>query len=170
MRENEGRGPLRPGSVLELREPTSAHRPHAERLKRAVGDDERAYSLRLTEASQRRGILTPQTDAGQRPVLIPVREIQRRIGTEIIYIHAWSGMPDPHELVRVRIWQRLDQHRVDDAEDRGGRADAERERQHRSKRECGPSRQAAQRVAQIATHRIQRSDHVHATAPMDTRH
>ena len=71
-------------------------------------------------------------------------------------------MPDPHELVGVRIRQRLDQHRVDDAEDRSGRADAEREREHGSEREGGPPQQAAQRVAQIAAERVEEVVELHA--------
>ena len=75
-------------------------------------------------------------------------------------------MPDPHELVGVRIRQRLDQHRVDDAEDRRRRADAEREREHGGEREGGPPRQAAQRVAQIAADGIEKANEMHRAAPI----
>ena len=58
-------------------------------------------------------------------------------------------MPDPHELVGVRIRQRLDQHGVDDAEDRRGRADAERQREDRSDGEGWLLPQHARGIPQV---------------------
>src|SRR5262245_8574439 len=42
-----------------------------------------------------------------------------------------SHCPDHHQLVRLRIWHRLEQRGVNYAEDSRGRADPERERQYR---------------------------------------
>jgi len=42
MREDNRPGPFYRGPVLRFREPTSAHRLHAERLKRAVRDSKSA--------------------------------------------------------------------------------------------------------------------------------
>ena len=51
---------------------------------------------------------------------------------------------DHHEPIRIGERQRLQEHRIDGAENRGRRADAERERQDGGKREC---RILAQRFA-----------------------
>src|SRR5262249_30848176 len=67
--------------------------------------------------------------------------------------------------LRARKRQRLDEHRIDDAEDRGGRADSEREREYRGERERGAARQRAQRTAHVAADGIDETDDVHA-APL----
>ena len=66
--------------------------------------------------------------------------------------HIWAAVLEADERVRLRVGQRLEQHGVDDAEDRGVRADAEREREHGRERERGPAHQPPKRMAQIASH------------------
>src|SRR5262245_28303757 len=58
-------------------------------------------------------------------------------------------MLQAHERVGVAKRQRLDQNGSDDGEDGGGRADAERECQHRDKREDGRSPQRTNGVAKV---------------------
>src|SRR5262245_42548233 len=58
-------------------------------------------------------------------------------------------MLQAHERVGVAKRQRLDQDRSDDGEDGGGRADAEREGQHRDQREDGRSPQRTNGVAKV---------------------
>ena len=53
------------------------------------------------------------------------------------------------ELIRVRIRQRPQQHAVDDAEDGGVGADAERERQHGERRESRLTFESAERVEKV---------------------
>ena len=77
-------------------------------------------------------------------------------------------MSDPHELVGVRIGQRLDHHGIDDAEDRRRRADADREREHGGQCEGRPLPQAPLRMAKIATDGLEEIDDAHA-APSDAR-
>ena len=67
MRENDRRRPFGRGSVLCFREPTSAHRLHAERLECAVRDSQSAHPLRLTAVGQRR------RPSCHRPMLANVR-------------------------------------------------------------------------------------------------
>ena len=67
--------------------------------------------------------------------------------------------PDEHEPVGVAIRQRLEQHRAHDAEDRGVRADAERERDDHDGGEAGGRPETAPGVAEIEQERIEaRSD------------
>ena len=162
MRENDRRGTLGGRRVLAFAEPTSARRLHAERLKRAVRDEERAHAPRLAAVGERRGARLPDADLGECPVLVSISEVHRRRGRHIAAI---ADLPDPHELVRIRIRQWLDQHGVDDAEDRGRRADADCERDDGRECECRPPRQAAHRIAQIAGDGIEETDDAHAVVP-----
>ena len=57
---------------------------------------------------------------------------------------------DAHETIRIRKWQRADQHGVDDGEDRDVCADAEGQRQNRRGGESGRGDDASEAVAQIA--------------------
>ncbi len=138
--KDDGRWSLGRRSELLRREPTTAQRLHAERLQSVIGDHENIHARRLTGIGQRREVvgILPQADAGKRPVLVPVRKVHRVRRIQILDVGARSAVADPHELVRARIRQRLDQHGIDDAEDRRGRAEPKREREHRCKRERGP--------------------------------
>ena len=161
--KNDGRRTIAREAVLLRREPAPVRRLHAQRLKRALRDEKSAQTLRLAAIRQRRGAVLPEADVRKGPVLVAVREVH--CGLEVRAAQSASGaMPKPHELVRVRVRQRLDQHGVDDAEDRSGCADPEREREHGGKRECRPPRQATQRVAQIATERIGKGADRHSTS------
>ena len=57
--------------------------------------------------------------------------------------------PEAHDAIGVGIGQRPQQHRIDDAEDRGVRADAECERQHREGRERTRASHGAEGVAHV---------------------
>ncbi len=56
---------------------------------------------------------------------------------------------DPHQFLGVRIPQRMQQRRVDQAENRRRRSDPQRHRQNRNRRKARRLRKHAQRVAQI---------------------
>ena len=74
---------------------------------------------------------------------------------------------DPHELLRLADRQRPQQQRVDQREDRGRRADAERQGQHRGHAERGLLKHRAQRVTDVAPGLLEpdRCRHGHRTAP-----
>jgi hypothetical protein len=61
---------------------------------------------------------------------------------------------EDHELVRVAIGQRPQQHAVDDAEDGAVGADAERQRQHRRQRHAGGAAQHARGEAHVFEQRL----------------
>ena len=75
----------------------------------------------------------------------PVSEIRRR------HRHPSSRKrrEDAHQSVGLRVRQRLEQHAVHDAEDRGVRADAECQRQHRHGGERRRPPEHAQRIRDI---------------------
>ena len=62
----------------------------------------------------------------------------------------WLRVVDRHQLVGVRKVQRGQQNSVEDAEDRRGDADRERQGQNDNRREAPPTRQRAQRLQSIS--------------------
>src|SRR5205807_10445965 len=62
---------------------------------------------------------------------------------------ARAYLPEMHETLRVRVWQGLDQGGIGRREDRGGRAQAEAERQDARRREGGPLGAGAERAAWV---------------------
>ena len=64
-------------------------------------------------------------------------------------IGAGSAAADVQEAVAVRKRQRIEEHRLDDAEDGGVRADGEREREDDGERETGSPDQAARGMPEV---------------------
>jgi hypothetical protein len=61
---------------------------------------------------------------------------------------------DLHHSVGADIGERIDQDAVDDAEDRAGRANAQRQREDRRQRESRTTAQFARRIPEIADDRV----------------
>src|SRR5439155_14206999 len=58
-------------------------------------------------------------------------------------------VPETIELLRVRYWQRLQHHRINECENRRGGPDAQGKREHNSSREARRFPQYAQTKAQV---------------------
>src|SRR5437870_10306724 len=87
----------------------------------------------------------------------PIREIgQRRRNARIV--HGCSLAPDLHDSVRLEERQRAQEYCVYDAEDRGVRSDAEREREHGDGGEAGVFQQLAKGEFQIIHNAMPPSD------------
>jgi hypothetical protein len=70
-----------------------------------------------------------------------IRETRERAST--------IDLRDRHELIGIRIGERPKQNGVHDAENRGGRTDAERERENRHEREARLANEQSKCVAQV---------------------
>ena len=114
-----------------------------------------ADALRSLFVHECEGAIAINRHAGKAAVLFAeIEEIRiaervesgRRRGR--VQINAAHG----HEFLGRREWQRLQEHRVDHAEDGGVRTDAEREREHRDKGEAGMLDQLAYSVANVSHH------------------
>ena len=134
--------PGRPSSSRNVR-PNALSAP---RSGKEIGRDERrAELLRIAVAGER--------DRAARPDAADLRERRRpladvaEVGTR--ERSARIAEPDECQPVGVAIRQRLDQHRVDDAEDGGVGADAEREGEKNDRGEATRLADAAPRVAKI---------------------
>ena len=143
--------------VVRLREPAAQQRLHVERIQDAMGHHQHSRQFGLPRTSDGCDAETPQSEVLKRPVLVAIREVHRRRTTHagVTGRHPRRGVPDANQCLRVRIWERTDQHALDDAEDGGVAADAQRQRQHHGGRECRILSEAAKRVARVARKRFE---------------
>ncbi len=140
-----------------FREQTAERRLNADRLEHAVRNSERAGLLRIADTRHAAAAGPPDPEVLERAVLVAVGEVHRRRHGEPLGVDSGRPVPEAHELVGIRIGQRLDQHRVDDAEDRRRCADAEREREHGGRGERGPAVQPAQRPPEVAAEGVEKA-------------
>src|SRR6266702_2727511 len=81
-------------------------------------------------------------------LFLPIQIIARR-GHVLFVALSRITFPNRYQAIWVLEWKRPEQHRVDDTENRGVRADAEREREHGHGREAGVLQQLAEGEAEI---------------------
>ena len=79
-------------------------------------------------------------------VLLPVEKVQRG---DAVALAARRLLEHAHDAVGVRVGERLQQQSVDEAEDGGVGADAERERQQRHDGESRTPRQGSHRISHV---------------------
>ncbi len=89
-------------------------------------------------------------------VLIVADGFPERIGERVAALRARQG----DELVGVTHRERLEHHRVEDAEDRGVRTDPERQREDGDEGERRGRAERPQRVAHVADHRVEPGEEV----------
>src|SRR5438309_9725112 len=90
-----------------------------------TGAADRSYTLK-------HGILLPPFDKGWSRNIDPIPAL------------FFESIEHSNQSLRLRIWQRLEQHAVDDTEHRGVRPDTEREREHGHGGEAGVLQQLAE--------------------------
>jgi hypothetical protein len=144
--------------MVSLGEPTAEHRLNTERLEHAVGHGAQPRLLGVADPGYGHSAVCEESEVLEGPVFVAIGEVEIRRQPERAGIQTGRDVPQAHELVRLRVRQRLEQHGVDDTEDRGVRADSEREREHGRERERGPAQQPAKRIAKIASHGICETD------------
>ena len=86
---------------------------------------------------------------GKRAVLLLDVEVLSGRRPVLRDVDPWRPQPQHNQSIGVRIWQRLQQQRVDDAEDRGVGADPDRERRDDQERQPCASSQRANGVADV---------------------
>ena len=149
IRQND-RAPARQIVGLEGAPDRSRNAEHAEDLDARRN---REHDLRVACIGQdliagrpRRGAELLEADAVP-PPRVEVLEGREDLGeTGVLDV----AVPHGDEPIDVAIRQRLDHYRRDDAEDRGGRADAERERGHGDRGDARRAPPAAEREAEVA--------------------
>ncbi len=132
--------------------PTSGCRPSTDSkfgvVRSASSRSGSPSPVRLYERALKRGDVLERAAA-----LAPVDVARERDRRSRRAADRGAVVPEEHEPVRIGERQRLQQHRAHEAEDRGVRADAERDDQHGERRE---SRCARQRASRRSGHRARR--------------
>ena len=136
-----------PGAIGGGVEVVPDERRRAERPKVAGADALAAEPLRGGVTSQRglpgpyHGERTERAASGE--------ELGVRAEGDIHPVATIRAVGDHDDLARLGIWERLEQNGIDRSEDRGGRADADRQREHRREREARRGAEPAHCVARV---------------------
>ena len=147
--------------VVSLREWPADRRLDPEEGQQAVGRDQGIEALGLGKTGDGDGGAVPECDVGQRPRLLAVGDVVGERRVEVADVDAGRCLPEAHQAVGLVERQRLEEDRVDDAEDRDIRADPQRQGQQGGQREHRRADQPAGGVAHVA-HQFH-----HRSVPMD---
>jgi len=141
-----------PGSAARVRfgEHAAARGRHAERREKARRRHDAGEPLRrVARLGEIEALLREQSGVGERRrLLTPIDVIGNRDAGDRQAV-ARIGIVDVDEAFAIGVRQWFQQQRVDDAEDCGVGADAERERQHRGGEEAGARQQRTEAVAHV---------------------
>jgi hypothetical protein len=130
------------GRVLAANERPAERRPHPEDVEVRSAHEVDAQLPRLAAARQRRRFAGARGHRGERgALLLPILKVQ---GRDPIAEAARRLLPELNQPFRLRIPERLEEDAVEETEDGGIRAEAERDGQHRDHREPGTLAQAAE--------------------------
>jgi hypothetical protein len=142
--------------VLAGRERAAGRGAHAEYVEEVRGDEQALHAHGLVAAERearesgvaRRG---SEVDGDVRERSVPLAPAQQVAGRDAGFgpVEQRVHFPELNEGRRVAVRERLQQHGVHDAEDRGGRAGAERQRENRRACEAGPPAKLADPVPQV---------------------
>ena len=137
------------GRVFIRPQQPSVERLRAEQVEQAGGRQNPFDPLRVLAGQQRAGAALRNRHLLERSVFgADVDELPRRRPV-LRDVDAWRSQPQHREPVRVGIRQRLEQQRVDDAEDGGVGADADGERDDDHQRQRGRAPQRPDGVAEV---------------------
>ena len=129
--------------VIRRRHEPAQRRPHAEELEIVAAHQRSVHALGVAPArhgERRPRVVDPDVLEPALP-LSPVLEVGIRDERPVA---ARPRLPQHHQPVRLAVGQGREHHAVDDAEDRGVGADAERQGDHRDGGECRLPAQRAQ--------------------------
>jgi hypothetical protein len=136
--------------VVALGEGTSERRLHAEQRQQTERREQAVHALRQLIASHGGRRARPDGDVGERLRVLAVGDVVRDGGIEIVDVDARCFLPETHEPIRPGKGQRAEQDAVDDAENRGVRADAQCQREQRREREQRRAHEPAGGVPRVA--------------------
>ena len=135
--------------VLVSPQETPVHRPGAEQRKQTGRGLERLDALRLVRANQRADAPARDRHQLERSILLLNVEVLPRRRPILRNVDPGRPQPQHREPIRFRIRQRLQQQRIDDAEDRAVGADADRQRRDDHKRQRPAATQRAAGVTEV---------------------
>ena len=147
--------PRRAGRIVFGAEGATENGLHAQQRQCRRADEQSLHPFRIAASRDRHLGRIPGADPLEYLVVLAIRQIRARAVIRAGPVR--RDLLQAHQPLGLVKRQRLQQHTVDDAEDRGGGANAERQRQDRGCGKGGLLRKDARRVAhvlpEIATHR-----------------
>ena len=135
--------------IVGGRQQSSVGRANAEQVEVGAGGVLTAHPLRHAVDRHLEQPLVERRDTREEPVVI-AEPLEAGIGRAVAAAGLPAGVVDEEQSLRIVDRQRLDQHGVDQAEDRGVGADPEPERQQGHQRERRRPAQQPERVADVA--------------------
>ena len=138
--------------VIRLHQHPSILRMRAEHLEEVRRHQSAGGAMRLAAAEHVEGPVAELNELIDRLRLAAIIGDLREREARVLDAGGGLHLPQVHDAIGVRIRQRPQQHAVDDAEDRGVRADAEPQRQDESDRKPGQLRQVADSNAKVVEH------------------
>ena len=127
--------------VFALGKKASYHRLDANHRKVIRRNEFRGYLLRFAPARQTIGVASRNAHRGKRAVVLaPVAKVWEGDGAGI---KVWFALGECHELLRVGIGQRVQEHSIHDGKQRGVCADSQRQGQNRHGGKTGRFRKHA---------------------------
>jgi hypothetical protein len=142
--------------VLGLQQ-ASVHGPRAQHRKQAGRGLEPFDALRLIRAEQRGDAPARDRHLLERAVLLLDVEVLPWRRPVLRDVDARRPQPQHDEPIRIGVGQRLQQQRVDDAEDRAVGADADRQRRDDDQRQRPAAAQRPDGIAEILQHLAHRA-------------
>ncbi len=140
------------GVILFRQKVSTKDWPNSQRLEESRRNASRKESLRITIAREVVRNCAIRGDVREHRVLaLPFEDICRR--DLRIRLFRRIRFAQRHQLLRLRIIKRTQQHAIHHAEDRSVRTDAKRKRDHCNRSEPRPSSQSPQRIPNIFNHR-----------------
>ncbi len=120
-------------ACLVLREDPAEERTHGQHVEHLRFHRGGIHALGLVARTQREVVLLVSGERLERDVLVvPVHEVRRRHRRAL----PRGRLAHVHHAIRARVWQRAEQHMIDDREGRGGTADTQCEGQNRDEAEA----------------------------------
>src|SRR6266404_1983969 len=130
---------------------------HSKNIKEVCGYDAGLNALRFRSAQKRKAHCMVLDHRIQRLTLLAVVGHLLDGEERVVDVSERSLLMNDYQLVSRFVWQRAHQHAVDDTEDRGVCADAERQRQHRNEGKAGIAHENARAIAGVLQKRFDQS-------------
>src|SRR5205823_6166294 len=141
------------GTVVLGSEPSPDHGLNAERRERAFRDGEALHLLRRSEPRDAHSVAVPYTELLKRAILVTKGEVIGGREIQILNGDPRRLLPDADQLLRIGVWQRLQQNAVDDAEDGGVGTDSNSDREYGQKSEHRRAKQSAENAPELLAER-----------------
>ena len=123
---------------------------HAQQPEEIAVDDRRLHPHRVAVSDERHVVQKPRSESLERLRLAPIEKVRER--HPLPHRASRIRRPDVDEAIRTPEGQRLEQCLVDDAEDRGVRADADGQCDRSHGRRAAVDPEVPERVAQIVNY------------------